>query len=107
MPTRTWVFKTDNRGAFGLLDKYKIGGDDLYKDSKGMPIGLIGTYEFIETKAPKGYILDPTPVLAYVKENGATNPGTVYNAPIAKNSKQKAKFTLSKIDNVSKKGLEM
>lgn len=85
-PVRTWKFVTNENGQFGLLDKYKIDGDELFKDESGRPVGLIGTYEFIETKAPKGYKLDSTPKLAYVKENGdVTNPGTVYNAPLVTN----------------------
>ncbi|MFM1514394.1 SpaA isopeptide-forming pilin-related protein [Helcococcus ovis] len=110
-PTRTWIFKTDENGYILFKEKYKISGDELFKDQYGVTLGLKGTYEFIETKAPKGYILDPTPVLAYVKENGATNPGTVYNMPIVKNTKetpkpQKAKFSITKIDSETNKGLK-
>ncbi len=98
-PVRTWKFKTNEMGRFGLLDKYKIGGDDFYRDSNGMPVGLIGTYEFIETKAPKGYILDSTPVLAYVKEGEEGTIGTVYNMPIVKNESAEKELKLVKVDS--------
>ncbi|MFM1539285.1 VaFE repeat-containing surface-anchored protein [Helcococcus bovis] len=98
-PVRTWKFRTDNNGQFGFRDEYKIGGDELFKSPSGIPMGLIGTYEFIETKAPKGYILDPKPVLAWVKENGATNPGTVYNMPIVTNESAEKELKLVKVDS--------
>ncbi|WP_282926116.1 VaFE repeat-containing surface-anchored protein [Helcococcus kunzii] len=98
-PVRTWKFKTDKKGAIQFNENWKISGPELFKDQSGATIGLIGTYEFIETKAPKGYILDPTPVLAYVKEQGAENPGTVYNMPIVKNESAEKELKLVKIDS--------
>ncbi|MFM1581586.1 SpaA isopeptide-forming pilin-related protein [Helcococcus bovis] len=98
-PIRTWIFKTDENGYILFKEKYKISGDELFKDQYGVTLGLKGTYEFIETKAPKGYILDPTPVLAYVKENGAEKPGTVYNMPIVKNERDKKELKLVKVDS--------
>lgn len=53
-PFRTWVFKTNEKGAFGLNEKDKIKGDELFKNDKGIPVGLLGTYTIEETKAPKG-----------------------------------------------------
>lgn len=58
-PFRTWVFRTKNINGvavFSLDDKYKIGGDELFKKENGIPVGLHGTYTFEETKAPKGYV---------------------------------------------------
>lgn len=58
-PFRTWVFRTKNINGvavFSLDDKYKIGGDELFKKENGIPVGLHGTYTFEETKAPKGFI---------------------------------------------------
>jgi uncharacterized surface anchored protein len=55
-PFRTWVFKTDKNGYFSLGDKWKVSGDELFKDDDGIPVGLNGTYTFEETKAPKGYV---------------------------------------------------
>ena len=55
-PFRTWVFRTDKNGCISLKDKWKIGGDELFKDADGIPVGLYGTYTFEETKAPAGYV---------------------------------------------------
>ena len=58
-PFRTWVFRTKNINGvavFSLDDKYKIGGDELFKNENGIPVGLHGTYTFEETKAPKGFV---------------------------------------------------
>ena len=53
-PFRTWVFKTDKNGVIAVHDNWKVGGDDLFKNDKGTPVGLKGTYTIEETKAPKG-----------------------------------------------------
>ena len=105
-PVRTWKFRTNNKGQVALRDDFKISGDDFFRDQFNTPVGPIGTYEFIETKAPKGYKLDSKPILAYVKENGATNPGTVYNLPSATNNSQKGVFEIKKIDKESGKVLQ-
>ena len=58
-PFRTWVFRTKNINGvavFSLDDKYKIGGDELFKNENGIPVGLHGTYTFEETKEPKGFV---------------------------------------------------
>ena len=55
-PFRTWVFRTDKNGYISLKDKWKIDGDELFKDEDGIPVGLYGTYTFEETKAPAGYV---------------------------------------------------
>lgn len=35
-----------------------MGGDELIKDAEGESIDLIGTYQFIEKKAPNGFKLN-------------------------------------------------
>lgn len=60
IPFRTWIFTTKKIGndfvGFRMDDKYKIGGDELFKNDNGIPVGLAGTYTVEETKAPKGYV---------------------------------------------------
>ncbi len=69
-PFRTWVFKTDKNGQIKIDDRWKVGGDDLFKNDKGIPTGLFGTYVFEETKAPKGLAKTEGIVsLQYVKPN--------------------------------------
>ena len=55
-PFRTWVFKTDKYGQILIRDKWKVAGDELFKEDDGTVVGLHGTYTFEETKAPKGYV---------------------------------------------------
>lgn len=55
-PFRTWVFRTDKNGYISLGDKWKVSGDELFKDDDGIVVGLHGTYTFEETKAPAGYV---------------------------------------------------
>ena len=55
-PFRTWVFRTDKNGYISLGDKWKVSGDELFKDDDGTVVGLHGTYTFEETKAPAGYV---------------------------------------------------
>lgn len=56
IPFRTWVFRTDKNGYISLGDKWKVSGDELFKDDDGTVVGLHGTYTFEETKAPAGYV---------------------------------------------------
>ena len=59
-PFRTWVFTTkkleNNFIGFKIDDQYKIGGDELFKNENGIPVGLAGTYTVEETKAPAGFV---------------------------------------------------
>lgn len=69
-PFRTWVFKTDKNGQIKIDDRWKVGGDDLFKNDKGIPTGLFGTYVFEEIKAPKGLARTEGIVsIQYVKPN--------------------------------------
>lgn len=54
-PFRTWVFRTDKNGTIRTRDKWKVGGDELFHNEAGSPVGLYGTYTFEETKAPPGF----------------------------------------------------
>ena len=53
-PFRTWIFRTDKNGVIKLADKWKVGGDEFFRNEKGNPVGLRGTYVVEEIKAPKG-----------------------------------------------------
>ncbi len=60
-----------------------------------LPESLVyGTYQLVETKAPKGYVLDPTPVDFAITRDGVTV--TVSK----KNSEQKGKITVTKTGDV-------
>lgn len=63
-PTRTWKLKTlkDKAGTYGaqLRSKYVVdGSDEFYKNEQGIIVIPRGTITIQETKAPKGYKVDP------------------------------------------------
>jgi hypothetical protein len=68
-PVRTWKFKADANGDVKYRDSYKIGGDELLKDSNGAPTALVGTCTIKETKAPKGLALDERTIYVRITPN--------------------------------------
>lgn len=96
-PLKEWVFKTDENGSFGLSDKDKIGGDTLFKNADGEAVALIGTYEVVETRAPKGYLLDSTARLAHVKVDGSE--GFTFSTIETTNKPQKVRIVIQKTDD--------
>ncbi len=71
-PLRTWVFKSDAQGQVFMNDTYKISGDELFKNTQGQVVLPIGTITIQETKAPNGYLLDPTIHSQVISDNGTT-----------------------------------
>ena len=60
VPTRTWVFATDEKGVISFNTSKKVSGDDFYTNSDGSTCIPLGTLTIQETKAPEGYLLDKT-----------------------------------------------
>lgn len=81
-PLRTWVFRTDSNGEIRVRDKWKCGGDELFKNELGTPVGLIGTYTFEETKAPSGFIKNSGVEIRHVKQGLHPDNVTAENAPV-------------------------
>lgn len=81
-PLRTWVFRTDSDGMILIADRWKVGGDQLFKNDKGVVLGLFGTYTFEETKAPSGFHKNTGLEIRQIKQ-GVTPPDiNATNAPI-------------------------
>lgn len=97
-PEKTWIFRTDSKGLAAFDDSCKVGGDPLYKNSKGIPTGLIGTYEIFETKAPGGYMLNEEHFIVRVEEGTPGGPSTVYNAPVIPEERKEIRFNVVKED---------
>lgn len=61
-PARSWVFKTikgdDGNYSLSYGDKYKVSGDELYKNPSGVPQLPFGYITIQETKAPDGYLIE-------------------------------------------------
>lgn len=98
-PFRTWVFRTDKNGIFGYNDKWKVGGDDLFKNESGIPVGLLGTYTVEETKAPKGFARTNGVVsLQHVKQNNTFEGITVLKDVIDEEKEQTVSIEINKKD---------
>lgn len=102
-PHRKWIIKTDAKGFARLEDSYKVGGSDFYRNSSGRPIGLIGTYLIRESKAPKGYKIDPTVRMMKVTQEGENAKFEKFeNESPRINTPQHGKISLNKIDKETK-----
>lgn len=97
-PVRTWMFRTDERGEIKLSKEGYVGGDPLFEDAEGNVVGLIGTYVLIETKAPKGYLLNEQQIIGQMTVND-TQTGLMYQTPTAENEPQKVIITVQKTDS--------
>ena len=81
-PTRTWVFKTNEKGRIRIMDEsLKVSGDDLFYNSMGQITLPIGTLLIQETKAPEGYLIDPTVYVRNITPDGTLEAVNSYNAP--------------------------
>ena len=77
---RTWVLRTNAKGRILLSDDFKVSGDEFYRMSNGEAGLPAGTITIQETKAPEGYLLNPTIFVANAHADKATvvtNPATV------------------------------
>lgn len=80
---RSWVMKTDARGFTRLDEKYKVSGDEFYKKNGVVTLPL-GTLTVQETKAPKGYLINPEIFVRQITADGTTEGVHTYNAPTVK-----------------------
>ena len=96
-PDRTWVLKTNEKGATSLIESYKVSGDDFYTVD-GKPSLPFGTMVIQETKAPEGYYINPAIFVRKINEDGSGKVET-YNVPIVKENN--IKFTLNKVQEGS------
>lgn len=76
LPTRTWVFQTDEQGIVRYHTNYQIGGDALYES---LPLG---TLVIRETKASEGYLQNDTVFVRQIVGGGDTEHVMSYEAPV-------------------------
>lgn len=96
-PTRTWVMKTDEDGFTLLDDSYKVSGDELYIIN-GVPTLPLGTITIQETKAPKGYKINPEIFVRKITSDGTAESVNTYNEPIVKEEVIKGRVKVTKVD---------
>lgn len=98
-PFRTWVFRTNAKGEMRLDDFYKVSGDELFKNEKGSPVGLYGTYTFEETKAPIGFVKNEGLVsIQQIKQGSSQGQIEVLKDIIDIEKEQMISITLNKVD---------
>ena len=95
-PTRTWVFKTDDRGYCHFKDDYKVSGDTFWYNALGRPSLPQGTLVIQETKAPIGYKINPEIIVKKIIP-GQTEGQAVYNEPIIK--EDSLNFVIKKVQS--------
>lgn len=83
-PVRTWIMKTDENGKCRLDEKYKVSGDEFWKNPFGvatLPTLPLGTITIQETKAPKGYLLNEEIFVRQITSKGTAESVETYNMP--------------------------
>lgn len=103
-PFRTWVFKTkldvNGNASFKFNDNWKVGGDELFKNERGNPIGLLGTYVVEETKAPKGFAKTEGIIsLQHVKKGNTFDTVEVLKDITDVEKPQTVSITVQKVDS--------
>lgn len=96
---RSWVLKTRSDGRTALLDSLKVSGDDFYYMSTGDPTIPAGTITLQETKAPRGYLINPEIFVRQITSEGTAEAVHTYNAPTVPETVQKIKISLKKKDS--------
>ena len=79
-PARTWVFKTDEDGVISYNKDWLVSGELFYKGA--VPTLPLGTLLIQETKAPEGYLIDPTVYVRNITPDGTLEAVNSYNAPV-------------------------
>ena len=96
----TWIFKTDGNGYINYSPSWKVSGPAVFVDSvRNRPGFPAGTLTIRETKAPSGYLLDPTTYTVFFRNiNGQIVAQDAQGNPFERiNSEQKAELnTVSK-----------
>ena len=80
-PVRTWIMKTDENGKCRLDEKYKVSGDEFWKNPFGVATLPLGTITIQETKAPKGYLLNEEIFVRQITSKGTAEIVETYNMP--------------------------
>lgn len=80
-PVRTWIMKTDENGKCRLDEKYKVSGDEFWKNPFGVAKLPLGTITIQETKAPKGYLLNEEIFVRQITSKGTAESVETYNMP--------------------------
>ncbi len=95
---KKWIFRSDAEGLVKLTGDYFIDGDELFKDDNGNAVLPIGTYEFEEIEAPKGFALSEDVIVMKLEPDKNTAEIT-YNAPVFVEKEQTVNILIQKVDS--------
>lgn len=102
-PIRTWVIRSDEYGDAQFRDSHKVSGDAFWYNNFNEPSIPIGTITIQETKAPEGYVIDPTIRVQSVKNNADLEDEHYYQTSTIPNTEFKAYIKVIKVDKDSQK----
>ena len=97
---RSWVMRTDEDGYADLrISSSIVSGDEFWRDSSGNITFPLGSVVIYESKAPTGFLLDPTHYIVNITEDGSSLPVvSSYNAPEVPEQPILGSVTVKKID---------
>ena len=93
LPTKKWIFKTDENGQIKFTDEYKVSGSELYEQGK-LPLGTITIQE---TKAPEGYLINNDVMIVNLNTTDDNTELETYNLPIQPEEVVKGDFLFRKV----------
>lgn len=104
-PIRTWVFRSDENGEVQFRNdpKYFVSGSEFWYNGMGIASIPIGTITIQETKAPNGYVIDPTVRVQSVRTDVDLDNEHYYNTSTIPNSEFKAFIKVVKLDKDTQK----
>lgn len=102
-PIRTWVLRSDEYGRVYYNDAYKVSGHEFWVNGMGIPSIPVGTITIQETKAPEGYVIDPTVRVQSVTNDADLENEHYYNTSTIPNTEFKAYIKIIKVDKNSQK----
>jgi len=82
IPTRQWIFKTNENGFSYFAAEWKVSGDDFYYNVTNNPTLPLGTITIQETKAPEGYLINLEIFVRQITSASIDQFISTYNAPI-------------------------
>ena len=93
LPTKKWIFKTDENGQIKFTDEYKVSGSELYQNGE-MPLGTITIQE---TKAPEGYLINNDTMVLHLDTTTDNAELETYNMPNQPEEVIKGDFLFKKV----------
>lgn len=81
-PLRTWTFRTDAEGRITPDEAHWVSGDELFRNGAGAAVLPLGTVLISETRAPRGYLPDPTVHVRQIIGGGSAQEVSAYRHPL-------------------------